>query len=419
MRHRLLAILIGTLLLSSAGGLPSEASAKGGATFAPTLSEPAVDVGERFTVEVLLDPHGEKIDVARANVAFPPDLLRVETVTLGTILPRQSPGNSFDNAAGTISEGGFLLGETTSAKGTFATITFLALKQGSATVSIASSSKLITDGEEKGTGSYGSAVVDIQKEDDAIGPSISLISLSHPSQGAWYKSNTFVADWTKPDMGTVTGWLTAFDQSLTTDPSEKLSIKYLTKTVEDISDGTWYFHLKGVLAGGTYTETVHERVQVDQTPPNLIAPSTPRIRYLEGESALLTFGATDEASGIDHYEVSTNDGVYETASSPLVLKDLRVGDAFVQVKAVDRAGNATFGKAGFRVYPKDTVLSGEDSAARDKEQSDIANLGPHPDPLLSKERGAIWAIISGLTVLAGAGILAVLSRKKRKHLSKK
>jgi len=425
MYHRLLAILIGLLLL------PYPTWALGGAVFSPSASSPVAKVGERFSVDVLLDPHGEKIDTARVLVTFPPDLVRVEAVTLGTLLPRQSPGNSFDNAAGTISEGGFLLGGTVSSPGlpseapsgakagTFATITFDAVKSGSATISISGTSRLIANGEEKGTGSYGSVVVNIQAEDDADAPSIELISLSHPSQDDWYATNSFVADWTKPDMGTVTGWLTAFDRSATTDPAEKLSIKYLTKTVEDISDGTWYFHLKGVLAEGTFTETVHYRVQVDQTPPNPIAPTTPRTRYLEGESALLTFGTTDETSGIDHYEVAFNDEAYETATSPMVLKDLKIGDAFVQVKAVDRAGNATFGKTGFRVYSKDTILSAEDTAARDKEQGDIANLRPHPDPLLLKERGSTLAIISGLAVLAGAGILAALNRNKRKFISKK
>ena len=414
MRQRLLAILIGSLLL------PIPSWAFGGAVFAPVISASAVDVGERFTVDVTLDPRGENIDTARANVTFPPDLLRVETVTLGTLLPRQSPGNSFDNAAGTISEGGFLLGGTISSKGTFATITFLALKRGSATVSIASSSKLIVGGEEKGTGAYGEATATVSDATNDALPSIALISLSHPDQNAWYKSNSFVADWTKPDKENVTGWLTAFDQNPTTDPAEKLSIKYLTKSVDKVSDGTWYFHLKGVLAGGTYTETAHYRVQVDQTPPNLIAPSTPRIRYLEGESALLTFGATDETSGIDHYEVAMNDGDYEPADSPLVLKDLKQGDAFVQVKAVDRAGNATFGKTGFRVYPKDTVLSDEDVAAKNKENEEIATLtNSQPSQQFVSHAKLVRNSLFATLVLAGAGILAALRRKKRKHLSKK
>lgn len=415
MHHRLASILIGSLLLSFAGGLASEASAKGGATFAPVVSASSVQAGERFAVDVTLDPQGEKIDTARANVTFPPDLLRVEAVTLGTLLPRSSPGNSFDNAAGTISEGGFLLGSSVSSKGTFATITFLTLKEGAATISIAVSSKLIANGEEKGTGSYGAAVVEIQKEDDTASPSIELISLSHPSQDAWYESNAFVADWARPDMGTVTGWLTAFDQSPTTDPGEKLSAKILTKTVDKISDGTWYFHLKGVLTGATYTQTAHYRVQVDQTPPNPIAPTTPRIRYLEGESALLTFGTTDETSGIDRYEVAIGSGTYEPAESPLVLTDLEIGDAFVQVKAVDRAGNATFGKAAFRVYPKDTVLDAEDAAARDKENAEIASLtnsqpSQQPASYAKFVRNSLFA--TPPILLAGFLLLRKLKRRK-------
>lgn len=408
MRHRLLAILIGSLLL------PFSVGATGGATFAPGVTSAIAAVGERFAVEIVLDPHGEKIDTARALVTFPPDLVRVESVTLETLLPRQSPGNSFDNAAGTISEGGFLLGSSVESKGTFATITFDPLKAGTATISIAASSKLIANGEERGTGSYGEATVTISAATKDSAPSVSLISLSHPSQDAWYKTNAFVADWTKPDMGTVTGWLTAFDQSPTTDPSEKLSAKILTKTVDNVSDGTWYFHLKGVLTGATYTQTVHYRVQVDQTPPNPIAPTTLRIRYLEGESALLAFGTTDETSGIDHYEVAMNDAPYEPAESPLVLKDLRQGEAFVQVKAVDRAGNATFGKTGFRVYPKETVLSEEDSAARDSEQAEIAKLtdSQHTQQSVSYAklvRNSLFA-----TPLLAVGYLLLRNLKRRK-----
>ena len=413
MRHRLFIILIGSILL------PTPSWALGGAVFLPGASTAAATVGERFSVSLLLDPHGEKIDTARALVTFPPDLVRVEEVTLGTLLPRQAPGNSFDNEAGTVSEGGFLLGSAVESQGTFATITFSPLKAGTAKISIGGSSRLIANGEEKGTGAYGEETVTIAEAAADMSPTMALSSLSHPSQDAWYKANTFVVDWSAPEKQTVTGWLTAFDQHPTTDPTDKLSAKILTKTVDKISDGTWYFHLKGVLAGATYTRTIHERVQVDTTPPNPIAPTTPRIRYLEGESALLTFGTTDETSGIDHYEVSLNDGAYETATSPMVLRDLKVGDAFVQVKAIDRAGNATFGKTGFRTYEKDTVLSAEDTAARDKEQADIANLRPHPGPLLLKESGAMTAIISGLAVLAGAGILAAMRRKKRKVISKK
>lgn len=390
MRHWLFAILIGSVLLLSAGGLPSEASAKDGAVFSPGASSSVATVGERFTVEILLDPHGEKIDTARALVTFPPDLVRVESVTLGTLLPRQSPGNSFDNAAGTISEGGFLLGSSVESSGlpseapsgakagTFATITFNPLKTGTATISITSASKIIANGEENGTGSYGETTVTISAlSSDALAkeePTISLNSLTHPSQDAWYKADAFAADWSKPDTANVTGWLTAFDQSPTTDPKDKLSAKISTKTVDKISDGIWYFHLKGVLAGATYTQTIHYRVQVDTTPPNPIVPTTPRIRYLEGESALLTFGTTDDTSGIDRYEYWTNDGQQIGSQSPVVLDDLKIGDAFVEVRATDRAGNETYGKTGFRVYPKDTVLSAEDTAARDKEQAEIATL---------------------------------------------
>lgn len=400
------AIVIGLLLLSTAGGFGSSAGAKGAASFEPSASVSEVAIGDRFEVDILLDPQGELVDTARVVLAYPSDLIRVESVSLGSILPRPSPGNAFDNVAGTVSEGGYLVGNVVSAPGTFATVTFGAVGEGNARIAVTDGSRIISNGEEVGAGAFGETTVAVRPSEPSEAPTILLGSLSHPSQDSWYAGDAFVANWTVPGDGQVTGWLSGFDREPTTNPTDSLPASTLTKTIDALSDGVWYFHLKGTLADGTETRTEHARVQVDRTPPNPIDPTTPRIRYLEGEDALLTFGTTDETSGIDHYEVSFNGGEYESAPSPLVLKGLRVGDAFVQVKAVDRAGNATFGKTGFRVYEPGTVLSEEDMASRDKEQREIVARSSSEPPESNPVSSVVWlAVISGLIVLAGAGIL--------------
>ena len=59
----------------------------------------------------------------------------------------------------------------------------------------------------------------------------------------------------------------------------------------------------------------------------------------------LTFTATDDESGIDHFEVKEGDRGFVRAESPYLLKDQSLKSA-VFVLAVDKAGNATLGKLG-------------------------------------------------------------------------
>lgn len=147
----------------------------------------------------------------------------------------------------------------------------------------------------------------------------------------------------------------------------------------------------------------------DLIPPNPIVPYTPRIRYVEGEDALLEFGTTDDGSGMSHYEVSVNDGAFVRATSPYVLSGLPVGDLFIEVKAVDVAGNERFGKTGVRVYPRGTELKPEDAAAREEERRRIAELAP-VERAPGADRLLITLVSASVVILAIIG--AVLYRRR-------
>ncbi len=410
MSQRLYAILIGILFL------PIGAWAAGAATFAPSPSAKNVDVGERFTLQLLVDPSGEELDTARAFVNFPKDILRVEDVALGPLFPRQSPGSGYDNEAGTISEGGFSIGSTVTQPGVFATVTFSALKAGTARIEIADNSRLISNGTEKGTGAFADATVTVASPREAPQtiPEVSLNSITHPSQDAWYKERSFVADWSAAEGAAPTGWRTAFDQFPETDPGEPLAANVLTKTMGDVADGIWYFHLKGMLADGTETKSVHYRVRVDATAPNPVTPVIPRIRYVEGEEALLEFATTDDTSGIDRYEVSVNDSAFAAAESPLIVSDLKAGDYFIEVKAIDKAGNERFGKTGLRVYSAGTELKEEDNVARKVEQTRIAEIRKEQGAADASKtsNAAIIALALGAAILLG--IVSFVSKRRRK-----
>jgi len=69
------------------------------------------------------------------------------------------------------------------------------------------------------------------------------------------------------------------------------------KVYEEVADGTWYFHLRGRAADGTWSEPVHYPVLVDHTPPEVDEP-TPA----DGARACplqITLAVRDPGAGLD------------------------------------------------------------------------------------------------------------------------
>lgn len=157
--------------------VPSSASASGGAAFSLGTSSGA-RVGDEVSVVVTVQGNGESLDTARAFLAFPPDLLSVARVIPGELFPRVSPGNSFDNTSGTVSQGGFVVGSAVDGSGTFATVVFVGKKEGTGTIELLGSSRLISNGEERSTGSGASAAVTIGPASSA--PAASGIDAPEP-----------------------------------------------------------------------------------------------------------------------------------------------------------------------------------------------------------------------------------------------
>lgn len=85
---------------------------------------------------------------------------------------------------------------------------------------------------------------------------------------------------------------------------------------------------------------------VDTTPPNPFTPIVTSNPNIFGGQYFLVFSATDEDSGIDHYEVLEtaasgtigNVANWQVATSPYLLKDQTLSSD-IYVRAVDRAGN--------------------------------------------------------------------------------
>jgi hypothetical protein len=76
----------------------------------------------------------------------------------------------------------------------------------------------------------------------------------------------------------------------------------------------------------------------DVTPPLSFVPMITQGSDAFGDDRVVIFSTVDKESGIDHYEVSENRGVFVPAVSPHVLQD-QDGYVSVRVRAIDHAGN--------------------------------------------------------------------------------
>ncbi|HBP00054.1 MAG: hypothetical protein UU48_C0003G0002 [Candidatus Uhrbacteria bacterium GW2011_GWF2_41_16] len=392
--------------------VPFQTLAAGIAVFTLSPTSSSVIVGERLTVDIEVHPNGESLDTVRSFLSFPPQLLKIEEITLHDLFSRSSPGNSFDNVQGTMSYGGFNLDHVVTESGVFATVTFSALTAGEAKIQVLDTSRLIFNGEEKANPSgHGSTVVMIipaKAQESSV--SILVESLNHPNQETWSKDNDIVFTWHGNDFLPV-GYSVTLDHDPQTEPSGEF-VMQTSQSYSDVTDGIWYFHVQGISDDGFKTDTVHYQVKIDSHIPNVVSPTLERIRYIEGETALLTFGTTDDDSGIDHYEVSVNQSAYEQKKSPIVISDLKVGDYLAEVKAVDRAGNERYGKIGFRVYPKGTILPPEDKPSV-REQSLTSQVTESVSFFKNHLRLLITVVLAALLIFGIIGTILFRRRKSR------
>lgn len=143
----------------------SAASAAGAATLSLSPTNVSVKTGDSFSLSVAVTPNGESLDTARVNLSWDASKLEALAFDLGSLFPNLSPSNSISNSAGTLTYGVYKFGTPVTSSGTLATVTFRALKSGSATVSVASDSKLISDGAEKMSSTLGKATITITGTD--------------------------------------------------------------------------------------------------------------------------------------------------------------------------------------------------------------------------------------------------------------
>jgi hypothetical protein len=320
----------------------------------PTTS--SYTVGNNFSVVVKVNTGGSAINAAEGKVVFDTNKLTLRSISksgsifsLWTTEPGEtSPGNI--EFGGGIPNPGY-----TGSSGTIITLNFRANEPGNTTVSFVSGAVLANDGlgtnilSTLGGGSYslnpGSIIpTPTQTTDDTpltsgVPQAPKIISSTHPNSDMWYSKSTAEFEWSNPADVTAVRLLVGKIANAT--PNVLYQPPVEKKTVAELEDGVWYFHVR-LKNGSGWGETAHFPVRVDTT-----APKQFEIKLVNSIPPTLNFETVDATSGVAQYEIQIDGGeslflkASEISPSAYVLKGINPGDHKILVKAIDKAGNST------------------------------------------------------------------------------
>jgi len=128
-------------------------------------------------------------------------------------------------------------------------------------------------------------------------PTIS--SPTHPDQESWYSDNNPSFSWTAPaDVSGIAGYSYVLDHSPSTFPDKIVDTVYNSESFIDLSDGTWYFHVRAEDNYGNWGPPGHYRVQIDTTQPWGSIIINDGAIYSSSPNVMLALSAADTTSGV-------------------------------------------------------------------------------------------------------------------------
>jgi hypothetical protein len=380
------------------------------------------NVGKTFTVRVMVDSGGGAgINAAEASVSFEPSMLKITAISnsntifkLWTNDPTESLSKipSF-NKAGSLSFGGGLPSTYSGSAGNILSITFSALKVGTASLNFSGAMVLANDG--KGTNIFSGAtaakftiteeekpkeepkketppvetkIPDIKKEEPAkapkgiLPPTPEITSLTHPDQNKWYANNNPEFSWKL--LLDITGVSMMIDDSPIKDPNVESDGIVESKKYEKIADGSHYFHIKLKNQNG-WGPITHRKFQVDVTPPVPFNITVNNGNDPTNPTPIINFETKDITSGLEKYQINLDnesadlpprDFKYE----PYKTKVLRPGEHTITIAAFDRALNAASSTRKFIVEPlKSPIITEIPKILSKKENLNIRGTSFYPN----------------------------------------
>lgn len=311
-------------------------------------------IGNVFTVRVMLNTAGASINAAEGTLSYNPRELSVVSVDRsGSIFSLWVTEPTFSNAAGTVSfSGGVPAGYT--GNGQVFSITFRSLSAGSPRLSFSSGSVLANDGRGSNViagmsgGTYTVQAASSQPRPEVVQyvapantPSAPTIRSNTHHSGIWSSSTTAILSWDLPTG--VTGVRTLLDNRPSSIPSRVYEDPIRTITLDNLPDGTSYFHIQFRNAEG-WGRVAHFPLLIDTERPKInsvvVAPDTPAWQIRQ----VIQVEVEETVSSIARYEVQLPDGNRVTITADdtglLTLPELSPGVHALVIEAFDQAGNS-------------------------------------------------------------------------------
>ncbi len=322
-----------------------------------------VQVGENFSLNVLVDSSDQSANAVSFRINYPSNLLKINSLSQTNSLINffvQQPNFSESEiyAEGVIMNPGFW-----GSAGKILTINFKALKPGSALINFLSGSVLANDGA--GTNilkNLKSANIEIkeapkleQKPKQIGNPPMEpkVFSETHPNQDSWYKLNNGKIEWEFDDKDISKIYLDIYHNNFLV---SNLNFEPVVKSYDfsNLENGKWEFKVSLENNYSKSSSTVY-KINIDNEPPQI--KSFEILRDNLTYNPEFKFEIIDNFSGFNYLEIKIDN------QSPIVLKDLTYkisgiepGVHKISITAFDGAGNYTTREKEFYVKEKVEIV---------------------------------------------------------------
>ena len=372
--------------------LPTAASA---ATLYFSPSSGSHAVGATLSVGVYVSSADQAMNAASGVISYPAD--KVEVVSFsksGSIISLWVQEPTFSNSAGTVNFEGIALNPGfTGASGKLITVNFRVKAAGAALLSFSSGSVLANDGKgtnilaSLGAASFSLGVAAPSAPEtitpiEAIGvPAAPVISSpTHPDPNKWYAKKDAKFVWKLPSGAT--GVRTLVGRVSNAIPTVTYVPAINSKELPNLADGIWYFSVRLRNKAG-WGNVSHFRFQIDTEKPEYFEITEIERKDKTEPQVKFIFKASDNTSGIDHFEVQIDGGEWQIwrddGSHTYKAPVSGPGKRMLIAKAVDKAGNFLANSAEFFIeaveppvfveYPKE-LRNGDLLVAKGKSYPD-------------------------------------------------
>ncbi len=285
--------------------------------------------GDVFVVEVRVDTEGESVNAIDIEGSVGGGV--IESIDVSNSLVQifinkdKTSDNTFRFSGGT--PGGFV------GNGIIGRLNIRATETGNTSIGIDESSKVLTElGKEVEALEVGEAETTVIPDTPNR---IRVSSRTHPDQTRWYKNDTVNLGW-KLEDGVEYSYLISRDPLAVPDDNPdhpEGSLEWQGDLeIRDFGDGIFYFTVKRVGENNLARFTI----KIDTTSPEWIAiEESSGVQETSGKD-FVTFAAKDDLSGIDHYSVRVDDGLFADVEPPYILP---AEFGTITLRAYDAAGN--------------------------------------------------------------------------------